>query len=126
MKNQKVLKDIDLVKREVIEALKTSNSKLKKNKDIKIIAVSKRQPLERIISALDVGHREFGENQVQESLKKWPELKKKYNNVELHLIGPLQSNKVKDAIKIFDVIQTVDSIKLAEKINNICTKLDVG
>lgn len=114
MKNQKVLKDIDLVKREVIEALKTSNSKLKKNKDIKIIAVSKRQPLERIISALDVGHREFGENQVQESLKKWPELKKKYNNVELHLIGPLQSNKVKDAIKIFDVIQTVDREKIAK------------
>ena len=80
MENQKVLENINLVKQEVTTASTNSiNAKLKKFNDVKIIAVSKRQPLERIIAALNAGHRIYGENQVQESLNKWSELKKKYN-----------------------------------------------
>ena len=103
MENQKVLANINSLKK-----------KIKQNKDIEIIAISKRQPIERIISALDSGHKIFGENQVQETINKWPVLRKKYSDIKLHLVGPLQSNKVKDAISIFDVIQTVDREKIAK------------
>lgn len=81
---------------------------------VTLIAVSKRQPLERVEAALQAGHRVFGENRVQEAQEKWPELKKSYGNVELHLIGPLQTNKAKEAVALFDVIQTVDRPKLAK------------
>jgi len=81
---------------------------------VTLIAVSKRQPLERVDAALQAGHRVFGENRVQEAQEKWPDLKKKYQSVELHLIGPLQTNKAKEAIALFDVIQTVDRPKLAK------------
>ncbi len=82
----------------------------------KLIAVSKRQELSKIEAALEAGQRIFGENQVQEASQKWPELKKIYSNIELHLIGHLQSNKIKDALNLFEVISTVDSEKLARKI----------
>ena len=124
MENQKVLENINLIKQEVEDAFNNSiNAKLKKRDQIKIIAISKRQPLERIIAALETGHKEYGENQVQESLKKWPRLKNKYKNVELHLVGPLQSNKVKEAVQIFDVIQTVDREKIARILKNEEEKL---
>ena len=83
---------------------------------IKIIAVSKLQPNERVESVLKVGHRVFGENKVQEAINKWPEFKRKFDNVELHLLGPLQRNKVRQAMQLFDFIHTVESIKLAQKI----------
>ena len=115
MENQKVLENINLVKQEVITACANSiNAKLKRIDNVKIIAVTKRQPLERIIAALNAGHKVYGENQVQESLRKWPNLKKKYKKIELHLLGPLQSNKAKEAIQVFDVIQTVDREKIAK------------
>ncbi len=82
----------------------------------KIVAVSKRQPVEKIISVLDDGHRIFGENRVVEALEKFIPLKEKYDDIELHLIGHLQTNKVKDAVRVFDVIQTIDSVKLADKL----------
>ena len=114
MENQKVLENINSIKKKVSSAsLESIDTKLKKNKDVKIIAISKRQPLERLIDALNSGHNIFGENQVQETLNKWPPLKKKYQNIELHLVGPLQSNKVKNAVSIFDFIQTVDREKIA-------------
>ena len=114
MENQKVLKNINLIKEKVITfADESIDKKLERNKKIEIIAISKRQPLERLLIALKSGHKIFGENQVQETIKKWPLLKKKYQNIELHLVGPLQSNKVKDALSIFDVIQTVDREKIA-------------
>ncbi|WP_169566585.1 YggS family pyridoxal phosphate-dependent enzyme [Sneathiella limimaris] len=81
---------------------------------VSLIAVSKQQPIERVIEALEAGHRVFGENRVQEAQGKWPELKRKYEGVELHLIGPLQSNKAKEAVELFDVIQTVDRPKIAK------------
>tara|TARA_Y100000590_G_scaffold408615_1_gene499867 strand:+ start:8936 stop:9601 length:666 start_codon:yes stop_codon:yes gene_type:complete len=103
MENQKVLKNISLIKNKI--------NLYKKN--LQIIAISKKQPLERVIAALDFGHKIYGENQVQETINKWPQLKLNYKNIELHLVGPLQSNKVKDALSIFDVIQTIDREKIA-------------
>lgn len=81
--------------------------------DISLIAVSKVQPLERVEAALIAGHRVFGENRVQEAAGKWPDFKDKYDGIELRLIGPLQTNKVKDAVALFDVIESVDRPKLA-------------
>lgn len=79
----------------------------------KLVAVSKTISSSGIVPVLELGQRIFGENRVQEALGKWPELKKQYQGIELHLIGPLQTNKVKDALGLFDVIQTVDREKLA-------------
>ncbi len=95
-----------------------------KNNLIKLIAVSKLQPNDRIEAVLLEGHRIFGENRVQESEGKWPAFKKKFENIELHLLGPLQSNKVRQAMHLFDFIHTVDSIKLARRISFI--KNDIG
>ena len=82
----------------------------------KIIAVSKTFTQEHIIPLLDSGHIHFGENKVQECISKWKELKIKYNRVKLHMIGKLQTNKVRDCLKCFDFIHSVDSKKLAKKI----------
>ena len=78
-----------------------------------IIAVSKRQSADHIRRALDVGHRLFGENKVQEAQNKWPALLRDYPDARLHLIGPLQSNKAADAVALFDVIESLDRPKLA-------------
>ena len=84
----------------------------------KIIAVSKTFGLDNILPLVEYGHLDFGENKVQEAIDKWTETKIKYPQINLHLIGKLQSNKVKFAIKIFDYIHSVDSIKLAKKISD--------
>ena len=84
----------------------------------KIIAVSKTFKLERIIPLLEYGHLDYGENKVQEALDKWTETKKNNSKIRLHLIGGLQTNKVKFALKIFDYIHSVDSKKLAKKISD--------
>ena len=78
-----------------------------------LVAVAKTHPVEQILPALDTGHRVFGENRVQEAAGKWPALRARYPDIVLHLIGPLQTNKVKDAVALFDVIETVDREKLA-------------
>lgn len=80
---------------------------------VTLIAVSKVQPLERLEAALAAGQRVFGENRVQEAKSKFPALRERYPDIELHLIGPLQTNKVKEAVALFDVIQTLDRPKLA-------------
>ncbi|SPF78916.1 hypothetical protein ALP8811_02849 [Aliiroseovarius pelagivivens] len=84
-----------------------------------LIAVSKVQPLERVVAVLEEGHRVFGENKVQEAAGKWPDLKEKFDGVELHLIGPLQTNKTRQAMGLFDVIHSVDRPKLARAIARI-------
>ncbi|MDC0915789.1 YggS family pyridoxal phosphate-dependent enzyme [Candidatus Pelagibacter sp.] len=84
----------------------------------KIIAVSKTFQLERIIPLIEYGHLDYGENKVQEALDKWSEIKKENPKIKLHLIGGLQTNKVKFALKIFDYIHSVDSKKLAKKISD--------
>jgi pyridoxal phosphate enzyme (YggS family) len=83
---------------------------------VALIAVSKVQPLDRVESVLAAGHRLFGENRVQEAAGKWPEFRGRYPGVTLHLIGPLQTNKARQAVELFDAIQTLDRPKLAAKI----------
>lgn len=80
---------------------------------VTLVAVSKAQPVERTRAALEAGHRVFGENRVQEAQGKWPAFKREFPDVQLHLIGPLQTNKVRDAVALFDMIETVDRPKLA-------------
>ncbi len=82
--------------------------------DVVLVAVSKTFDAEQIRPLLEAGHRVFGENRVQEAAGKWPELREQYPDVELHLIGPLQTNKLEDALELFDVFHTVDRPKLAE------------
>lgn len=83
---------------------------------VQLIAVSKVQPEDRVTAVLDAGHRLFGENRVQEALSRWTPLRTQYDDVILHLIGPLQTNKVKQAFDLFDAIQTLDRDKLARRI----------
>ncbi|WP_025897342.1 YggS family pyridoxal phosphate-dependent enzyme [Sneathiella glossodoripedis] len=91
---------------------------------VKLIAVSKQQPLERVEAALQAGHRVFGENRVQEAQSKWPDFRSQYPDIELHLIGPLQSNKSAQAVALFDVIQTVDRPKIAKTLAEEMRKAD--
>jgi pyridoxal phosphate enzyme (YggS family) len=89
---------------------------------VTLIAVGKAQPLERLEAALEAGQRVFGENYVQEAQGRWPALRARYPEVELHLIGALQTNKAKDAVALFDVIQTVDRPRLAAALEKEMTK----
>ena len=82
----------------------------------KIVAVSKTFKIDKILPLIEYGHIDFGENKVQEAIEKWTEIKKKNSKIKLHMIGKLQTNKVKFAVKIFDYIHSVDSEKLAKKI----------
>ena len=84
--------------------------------DVTLIAVSKVQPEARVVAVLEEGHRIFGENKVQEAAGKWPAFRERYEGVELHLIGPLQTNKAKQAMQIADAIHTLDRMKLATTI----------
>ncbi|MGH7091438.1 MAG: YggS family pyridoxal phosphate-dependent enzyme, partial [Stellaceae bacterium] len=81
---------------------------------VELVAVSKTQPASAVEAALRAGHRRFGENRVQEAEAKYPALKARYLDLRLHLIGPLQTNKARDAVRLFDVIETVDRPRLAE------------
>jgi pyridoxal phosphate enzyme (YggS family) len=85
---------------------------------VTLVAVSKFQPVEKIQALIDQGQRVFGENRVQEAAEKFPALRENYPDIELHLIGHLQTNKAKEAVRIFDVIETVDSIRLAEELKS--------
>lgn len=81
--------------------------------DVTLVCVTKTFPAEDVIPLLEAGHRVFGENRVQEAAGKWPALREKYPDIELHLIGPLQSNKAREAVELFDAIETVDREKIA-------------
>ena len=97
--------------RNQIRLAELNNSRLEGS--VNLIAVSKLQPLAKIEQVLLSGHRVFGENRVQEAFQKWPTLKKTYPTVSLHLLGPLQTNKVKESLKLFDVVHSLDREKLA-------------
>ena len=92
------------------------------SENVELIAVSKTFPKEHIEKIIRLGQRIFGENKVQEAAIKWPQLKKQFKNIELHLIGGLQSNKVKLALETFDVIQTIDREKIVLKIKDYYQK----
>ncbi len=108
-----------IVKKNIISTLNQSDNR----SEPKIIAVSKTFPLEKISPLINYGHTHFGENKVQEAIEKWTEIKSINKNIKLHLIGKLQSNKVKHAVKIFDYIHSVDNEKLAKKISDETTRL---
>ena len=88
-----------------------------KGKSAEVIAVSKTFTVDKIKPLLDYGHTHFGENKIQESLQKWTEIKNAHQNLNLHMIGKLQTNKVKYAIPLFDYLHSLDNLKLAKKIS---------
>ena len=98
--------------------IKTKISELKYSYTPEIIAVSKTFLINHIMPLIDNGHIHFGENKVQEALEKWSEIKKNKTNIKLHMVGKLQTNKVKFALKIFDYIHSLDNIRLAKKISD--------
>jgi len=104
--------------------IKIHLNKLNINNNLKIVAVSKTFKIDRILPLVDYGHTDFGENKVQEAVEKWTEIKKKNSQIKLHMIGKLQTNKVKFAVQIFDYIHSVDSKKLAKKIADEAKKID--
>ena len=97
---------------------------LKDSENPKIIAVTKTFTEEKILPLVKYGHIDFGENKVQEAVAKWSVIKNNYQNLKLHMIGKLQTNKVKNAVQIFDYIHSVDSFKLAEKISQEQKKIN--
>ncbi|MEC7380801.1 MAG: YggS family pyridoxal phosphate-dependent enzyme [Pseudomonadota bacterium] len=111
--SKKVIKNFNIIK-EKIEI--TADECGRNSEDIKLIVVTKQFSSEMIKPLLDSGHLFFGENRVQEAEEKWPTLLDEYRNAELHMIGHLQTNKVKSAIKIFNSIHTIDRTSLVEKI----------
>ena len=102
--------------KDIISSINRKIEEQKINITPKVIAVSKTFKLEKILPLIEYGHLDYGENKVQEAIEKWSEIKLKKQNIKLHLIGRLQTNKVKYAVKIFDYIHSVDSKKLAQKI----------
>ena len=102
---------------ERFDNLKSNILSLNAAKQVNIIAVSKTFPLEHIKPLIDYGHVHFGENKVQEAKAKWTEIKNQKKNLKLHMIGKLQRNKVKDALKIFDYIHSLDNSKLADSLS---------
>ena len=103
---------------DIIRSIKLKLEDQNTSKLPKIIAVSKTFALDNILPLIEYGHLDYGENKVQEAIEKWSEIKIKKPQIKLHLIGKLQTNKVKLAIRIFDYIHSVDSIKLAKKISD--------
>jgi PLP dependent protein len=101
---------------ERFDKIKSNILSNKPTKPVNIIAVSKTFPLSHINPLIDYGHNHFGENKVQETISKWSEIKKEKKNLNLHMVGKLQSNKAKDAVKIFDYIHSLDNQKLADNL----------
>jgi len=102
----------------VINLIKIKENLKNNNSLPNIIAVSKTFSIENIIPLIEHGHLDFGENKVQEAIEKWSSIKKKHSNLKLHMIGKLQTNKVKYVLPLFDFIHSLDNLKLAEKISN--------
>jgi pyridoxal phosphate enzyme (YggS family) len=109
---------------EIENNIKVYLNKLNINNNPKIVAVSKTFKIDKILPLIEHGHVDYGENKVQEAVEKWTEIKKRNSHVRLHMIGKLQTNKVKFAVQIFDYIHSVDSIKLAKKIADEQNKIN--
>tara|TARA_E500000178_G_scaffold63807_1_gene60758 strand:- start:2330 stop:2980 length:651 start_codon:yes stop_codon:yes gene_type:complete len=112
--DHKTIKNLNIINSEIIA----------KQKETKIIAVSKTFPMKSIIPLINHGHIHFGENKVQEAVEKWTSIKNDFKHIKLHLIGKLQTNKVKFILPLFDYIHSLDSLKLAEKISKEQNKRD--
>ena len=109
---------------EIDNNIKDHLNKLNINSKSKIIAVSKTFKINKILPLIEYGHIDFGENKVQEAVEKWTEIKKINLHIKLHMIGKLQTNKVKYAVRIFDYIHSIDSAKLAKKIADEQNKIN--
>ena len=108
-----IVANLNSVKAKIAEAEKEAG---RAQGTVTLVAVSKTFDADAIRPVLDAGHRIFGENRVQEAQSKWPQLRETYAGIELHLIGPLQSNKAADAVALFDVIETIDRERIAAAI----------
>ena len=111
----KSINNLDLIKKEIQSRISELNYQ---NYNPKIIAVCKTFPISEILPLINHGHLHFGENKVQESISKWTDIKNDFKNIKLHMVGKLQTNKVKYVLPLFDYIHSLDNIKLAEKISN--------
>ena len=116
----KSVQNLNIIKKKIKDRLNNIGKKESPN----IVAVSKTFPIKDILPLINSGHLDFGENKVQETLDKWYDLKQTNKNINLHLIGKLQRNKVKFAVKIFDYIHSVDNEKLAKKISDEMNKIN--
>jgi len=96
---------------------KLKQLKFKNNHSPKVIAVSKTFSTKDVIPLVEYGHEHFGENKIQEALEKWPKIKENFPNIKLHMLGKIQSNKVKFLLPLFDYLHSLDSLKIAEKIS---------
>ena len=101
-----VLKNFNLIRQEITQ-----------KKSVKLVAVTKTFPINHILPVINEGHTDFGENKVQEAIEKWTSIKQDFPNIKLHLLGKLQTNKVKFVLPLFDYIHSLDSVKLANKIS---------
>lgn len=108
--------NLTMIKEKIASAAKKAG---RNENDVTLVAVSKVHVAETILPVLEAGQRIFGENRVQEASEKWPSMQEQYNGVELHLIGPLQTNKARQAVQLFDVIETVDRPKLARTLARV-------
>tara|TARA_B100000963_G_scaffold109740_1_gene95533 strand:+ start:511 stop:1152 length:642 start_codon:yes stop_codon:yes gene_type:complete len=102
---ENVIKNFNLIKQEIID-----------KKNVKLVAVTKTFPISHILPVINEGHTDFGENKVQEAMEKWTSIKQDFPKINLHLIGKLQTNKVKFVLPLFDYIHSLDNLKLASKI----------
>ena len=102
-----------------LEGIRDKLKKFRSNQDKlpEIIAVSKTFTANEIMPLVEYGHLHFGENKIQEALQKWPKIKENFSNIKLHMLGKIQSNKVKYLLPVFDYLHSLDSIKVAEKIS---------
>jgi len=114
------VQNLNVIKKFIISHLEDQSI----NKIPKIIAVSKTFSMEKILPLIEYGHIDFGENKVQEAIDKWTVIKQKNPNIKIHMIGKLQTNKVKFAVKLFDYIHSVDNVKLAQKISDEQSKIN--
>ena len=116
----RTVQNLNVIKKFIISHLEDQSI----NKIPKIIAVSKTFSMEKILPLIENGHIDFGENKVQEAIDKWTVIKQKNPNIKIHMIGKLQTNKVKFAVKLFDYIHSVDNAKLAQKISDEQSKIN--
>ena len=116
----RTVQNLNVIKKFIISHLEDQSI----NKIPKIIAVSKTFSMEKILPLIEYGHIDFGENKVQEAIDKWTLIKQKNPNIKIHMIGKLQTNKVKFAVKLFDYIHSVDNAKLAQKISDEQSKIN--
>ena len=119
MRDSSVQDRLNDVRRQIGDAARLAN---RKSDEVTLIAVSKTHPAEAILPLIQAGQRDFGENRVQEAAAKWPELKARYPDVRLHLVGQLQSNKAEEAVALFDVIHSVDRASLIEALARAAEK----